>query len=141
MTQKQKVAASKIVENGGNISKAMIEAGYSPATAKTPQKLTKSKGWKALVEKYLPDDKLLIKHEEALEAMKVITSHTEPDYEVPDHTTRLKAVDMAYKIKGKHDVGISITGEKVIAILGGATLNDPATGNSNSKSSQIPQEN
>jgi len=32
-------------------------------------------------------------------------------------------------------------GEKVIAILGGATLNDPATGNSDNKSSQIPQEN
>ena len=42
-TIRQKKALAKIVENGGNVSKAMVEAGYSPMTAKTPQKLTESK--------------------------------------------------------------------------------------------------
>ncbi len=33
-TYRQKLAAQKLVENGGNIGKAMSAAGYSPATAK-----------------------------------------------------------------------------------------------------------
>ena len=52
MTLKQKLATEKLVENGGNIGKAMIEAGYSPMTAKTPQKLTESKGFQELKEQY-----------------------------------------------------------------------------------------
>lgn len=39
-----------MVENGGNVSRAMIEAGYSPNTAKTPQKLTQSIGFVELCE-------------------------------------------------------------------------------------------
>lgn len=45
---KQKKAILNMVENGGNVSKAMIQAGYSENTAKTPQKLTGSKGFIAL---------------------------------------------------------------------------------------------
>ena len=41
-----------MVENGGNIGKAMIAAGYTPATAKTPQKLTQSEGYKELMKQY-----------------------------------------------------------------------------------------
>lgn len=48
-TIKQEKALEKIVENGGNASQAMIEVGYSPNTAKTPQKLTESKGYKAIL--------------------------------------------------------------------------------------------
>jgi len=49
-TTKQKKALDKVVENGGNISRAMRDVGYSKATAKTPQKLTESIGWKELCE-------------------------------------------------------------------------------------------
>lgn len=54
-TQKQDRAFAILVENGGKtpVSKAMVEAGYSPATAKTPQKLTQSEAFKKL----FPDDK------------------------------------------------------------------------------------
>lgn len=45
-TQKQKQALVEMVENGGNVSQAMIEAGYSPSTAHTPSKLTDSKAFK-----------------------------------------------------------------------------------------------
>lgn len=38
-----------MVENGGNASQAMIDAGYSPATAKTPSKLTSSKAYQTIV--------------------------------------------------------------------------------------------
>ena len=44
-TIKQKQALKEIVENGGNVSKAMLKVKYSKATAKTPQKLTESKGF------------------------------------------------------------------------------------------------
>ena len=61
MTTKQKLVVSKLVENGGNIGKAMIAAGYSPATAKTPQKLTESKGWRKLVVQNLYPDETTLK--------------------------------------------------------------------------------
>lgn len=38
-------AVKAIVENGGNVSKAMREVGYSENTAKTPSKLTTSQGF------------------------------------------------------------------------------------------------
>lgn len=101
MTIKQKKAIENVVENGGNVSRAMLDAGYSPATAKTPQKLTETKAWTELMEDYLPDDKLLAKHQEALEATKIHGSLTEPDREVPDIPTRLKAVELGYKLKRK----------------------------------------
>lgn len=48
-TQKQKLALEKIVENRGNVSKAMREAGYDDTTAKNPKNLTQSKGYKDLL--------------------------------------------------------------------------------------------
>ena len=101
MTQLQARAIKNMVENGGNIGRAMINAGYSKATAKTPQKLTKSKSWKQVMQKYLPDYKLFRKHEEALDATKL--HGTNSDFvEIPDHAIRLKAVEIAYKLKGKY---------------------------------------
>lgn len=49
-TTKQEKALEILVESGGTmpVSKAMEKAGYSPATAKTPQKLTNSEAYKAL---------------------------------------------------------------------------------------------
>ena len=72
MTIKQKIAIEKVVENHGNVSRAMLEAGYDPTTAKNPKNLTQSKSWMVLMDQYIPDDKLLAKHEEALEAVKPI---------------------------------------------------------------------
>jgi len=124
-TIRQKKVLKEVVKKGGvSVSKAMVKAGYSLSTAHNPQKLTKSRGWRELLDKHLPDKKLLKVHKEALKATKVVTSMTEPDYTVVDHQTRLKAIEMAYRIKGKQDAGISISGDKVIAILGGATINN-----------------
>ena len=39
-TLKQKAAIGKVIENRGNMGRAMLEAGYSPATAKNPKNLT-----------------------------------------------------------------------------------------------------
>ena len=60
-TIKQKLAFNKIVENGGNISKAMRDVNYSPATAKTPQKLTESKGFQELCNEHGLTDDFLVK--------------------------------------------------------------------------------
>lgn len=48
-TAKQRQAVNKIVENRGNVSKAMREAGYDETTAKNPKNLTDSKGYRALL--------------------------------------------------------------------------------------------
>ena len=58
-TVRQKKAVEAMVGTGGNVTKAMLEAGYSPNTANTPQKLTESDGYRELMDAYLPDDMLL----------------------------------------------------------------------------------
>jgi len=65
-TTRQKKAIAKVVENGGIVSKAMVESGYSPLTAKTPSKLTDSKAWSELMDKHLNDNDLAKKHNELL---------------------------------------------------------------------------
>ena len=108
------LVAKKITENHGNISKTMREVGYSENTAKKPSNLTNSKGWQKLMKTRLSDDKLTRVHDEALNANKqigaqilingrgeVISKENEGMIEVPDHQTRLKAVELAYKIKGR----------------------------------------
>jgi hypothetical protein len=54
-TLRQKKAIQNLVESGGkSVSKAMISAGYSAKTAKTPAKLTESKGFQNLLASYDP---------------------------------------------------------------------------------------
>lgn len=68
---KQKKAFKKSVENHGNISKAMKEAGYTDATAKNPSNLTSSKAWKELMEEYLPERELALAHKQLLNSTKM----------------------------------------------------------------------
>lgn len=106
---KQKKALKLAVENGGNISKAMREAGYSPQTAKNPKKLTESKAWQDLMSEYLDDEELARVHKEGLNAVKKehkIVDRDEsgsPIYDfvnVDDYATRHKYLETAYKLKG-----------------------------------------
>jgi len=60
-TTKQRMAFQKAVRNGGNVSKAMVEVGYSPNTAHTPSKLTNSLGFQELCNEYGLTDDLLVK--------------------------------------------------------------------------------
>ena len=59
MTVKQSRAINNLVENGGNVSRAMREAGYSPKTAKNPRKLTDSRAWTEKLGDYLSEEFLL----------------------------------------------------------------------------------
>lgn len=73
-TENQKIVAKRVaakVGKGGkvSISKEMRESGvYSESVSKNPEKLTGSKGWKELMERYLPDETLGAIHEELLNA-------------------------------------------------------------------------
>ena len=96
----------------------MEAAGYSPVTALHPKKLTNSKGWNELMDKYLPDDEILAVHKKALHATKVKTSLTEPDREVEDIPTSLKAVELSYKVKGRlSNAPTTFSGNKIIQII------------------------
>ena len=113
-TIKQKKAMRNLVENGGNVSKAMRDASYSIETAKTPSKLTKSKGFQELLEKGVTDKHLIKSLKEGLKATKhqgvggmVLKlggkgkgsiSHT--DVEVPDYAVRHKYLETGLRLKG-----------------------------------------
>ncbi len=86
-TYRQKATIKELVENGGNISKAMLEAGYSPNTAKTPQKLTESIGFKELCEVSGLTDALLI--ESLVEDIKTKKGN------------RKAELELGFKIKGR----------------------------------------
>lgn len=60
-TIKQRKAVEAMVENGGVVSRAMIAAGYSKETAKSPNKLTDSQGFKQLCEECGLTDNLILK--------------------------------------------------------------------------------
>jgi hypothetical protein len=113
MTTKQVLTAKKLMENNGVVSKAMIAAGYSKETAKNPQQITRSKGWKQLTKQFLSPDILTKKHAQMLEAKKqigaqilinadgkVISKENEGMIEVDDNQTQLKAVELGYRVTG-----------------------------------------
>jgi hypothetical protein len=59
-TARQRLAVERIVENRGNVSKSMREAGYPETTARNPYNLTKSKGFEQICQEVgLTDDFLL----------------------------------------------------------------------------------
>lgn len=51
-TIRQKKAVDNLVENRGNVSLAMKDAGYDLTTAKNPKNLTESKGFQELMAEY-----------------------------------------------------------------------------------------
>ena len=119
---KVKEAFKNALENGGSVSRAMRDAGFSPATSKNPQKLTKTKAWQALTQKYLPDKHLAEKHREFLDSKRIIRTIKKGDIETEISETdrnAVQALDMAYKLKrryGEEGIGdktliINISGE------------------------------
>lgn len=131
-TIKQERAFKEVVEKGRPVSKAMVDVGYSKNTAVAPSKLTRSKGWKELVDKYIPEKDLLRKHKELLNQKKldyfvfpkamtdeeiqehvesaglemIVIKHSDKGklafYSINDAMSQQKAVDMAYKLKGSY---------------------------------------
>jgi len=116
-TFKQKMAFRKTLENNGNVSKSMKQAGYGKGSAKNPKLLTDSDGWQTLMDKYFPDEKLAQVEQEGLEANRVISAQVtiksddptvknkqatarDVDFiDVPDHAVRHKFLETALKLK------------------------------------------
>jgi hypothetical protein len=90
-----------IHKNHGNISKSMREAGFSAASAKNPNFLVKTRGWKELMQKYVSEELLAETHHNALKAKKLYIIDKGKHYE-PDHDARIKALDLGYKLRGKY---------------------------------------
>lgn len=114
-TQKQKKAMANLVENCGNVSKSMRQAGYKNASAKNPKVLTESKGWQELIEEYLPDTLLAKVGREGLQATREGSDREEE----PDHAIRHRYLDTALKIKNKYPssrLDLTSMGEKIIGI-------------------------
>ena len=104
-TTRQKLAVSKLVENGGNITKALKQADYSPNTIKTPSKVTKSKGFRELMEKMgISDEKLAKRLDEGLDATKAVVMGVKSEDSFvdiqPDFAIRHKYIETALKLKG-----------------------------------------
>lgn len=60
-TIKQKMALARIVENGGNVTQAMRDVGYSEGSVNNPSSLTRSEGFKALLKSSGLDEDLVIR--------------------------------------------------------------------------------
>mgnify|MGYP001616754351 CR=1 FL=1 len=88
-TQLQTVVIGKALEaiqtgKKPNISKMMIESGYSKNSAKSPDVVTRSKAYKELVEQTLPIREALAVHRDAYSATKwnEFTGEREKDHAI-----------------------------------------------------------
>lgn len=123
-TTRQKKAVKILAENGGVVSKAMLKAGYSSVSSKTPKKLTASKGFKELMAKELPTGMLLKKHRALLEKKELLIvsdgnkdgAHIENTGQ--PHSDVARALDMAYKLRGEYpkDTGQPTTNVIVVNV-------------------------
>lgn len=116
----------KVIESGGikPVSVAMVEVGYSPASATNPQKITESKSWQVLLDEYLPDEFLAEKHKELFDKEEVVVRNNVATGQVDviptgqiDVQARKAALDMAYKIKGRYKEDGKITVNAVFGIV------------------------
>lgn len=84
-TMNQKKVFDKVVEQVRNgqkvsISKAMRESGvYSESVSKIPGKITKTKGWKQLMDEHFPVDYIAKKHKQLLDSTVMLQMHF-PEY-------------------------------------------------------------
>ena len=118
-TDKQ-AKAMELIRQGEKPQKAMISAGYSPKTALHPKEnLLQLEGAQEIIEQYKAEYTkvgitpiyLAIKTKEWLEAKKIKTSLTEPDREVPDYPTQLKAAEYV-----RQDWGMTVLENKGISV-------------------------
>ena len=105
-TIKQKRAFKEVV-NGSSLAGAMRTVGYSLETSKRTNKLTRTRGWKEMMDSYLPDRDLAKVHKEGLKAGRKIFKNNNETNQIeevgfePDYLVRHKYLETAYKIKSK----------------------------------------
>ena len=89
--------------NGMSLSDAMIEADFQVTLRNSPGAISQTDAWKLVMEKYLPDDKLGRRHSALLDK-------NDRDGN-PDTQAVGKALELAYKIKGKLIDKLDVTSE------------------------------
>ncbi len=123
----------KLLENNGkSLSKAMLDAKYSPSYAKNPQLFKKTRKWKEIMADKLSEEMVSDVHAELLKATKLeqgifplkmedelirvlvsevgctvmkiveIMGKKYVWYRAPDNQAKKAALDMAYKLQGKY---------------------------------------
>lgn len=94
-TIRQRRAVINLVENRGNVSKAMRDAGYPETTAKNPENLTNSKGFQGLMNELgLTDDFLVHALKEDITLKKA---------------NRKPELELAFKLRGRLKDAIDVT--------------------------------
>lgn len=106
-TIKQKLVASKILENTGkSVSQAMKEVGYKKGSYTNPQQLTRSKGWLELMDQYVPEKLLLQRHRQLLNKRVTYWIGQGNDRKLVrskeiDSAAVARGVELGYKMRGK----------------------------------------
>lgn len=68
---KHKRVLKYMAENGCSMKAALKALGYSETVQNSPSKVTKTKTWKAMLDEYLPESKLLDIHEKQLQSWRL----------------------------------------------------------------------
>ncbi len=130
-----------------SLAQAMREAGYSESYARNPQKIKGTKAWQEYLEEYIPDEEVAVAHKALLGAQRVNrmefpASMTDDEiaeiiassgrtvlvlkrgktsvsvaFAEPDFTTQVRAIDLAYKVKGLYKTSEADTPQSEYAHL------------------------
>ncbi len=103
MTFKQHIAAKELVENGGNVPRALRKAGYSAAMIKNPQKVTRSRGFQEVLGEIISDEKLALVLREGLDAVKPVKGKGSDGKFLgfySDFAVRRQYVEICLRLKG-----------------------------------------
>lgn len=116
---RRRKAISLIAKHNGNVGAAMREAGYPVSTSKQPHRITGSQEYKDLIEEFLPDQMLLERHSEIVNAPRIhrtfIKGQIVEETEETD-PSQVRALDMAYKLKGKYNDNASTTNVLIVQL-------------------------
>ena len=109
MTLRQK-ALAKNLGNSRTLKEALLKSGYAPTTAHQQTSIIESKTFEQLIEQELKNEEVINTHKEGLQATRI---HGTNDnfIEIPDYGIRLKAAELAYKVKGKLKDGLNVAGD------------------------------
>ena len=92
----------KIVENHGNVSKAMRESGYSESYSKNPHEFKKTKAFQRMLDEVIPETEVLKAHKKLLHKCEAFVSGGKVVRSRQPHSDVKGAVDMAYKLRGSY---------------------------------------
>lgn len=127
LTRKQRIFLKEYIRTGNATKAALLAYDCDESTAsnigyENVRKLQLNISF--LFDKFkLSDGDILRTHAEALQAKRTIVSNGEIIAEVPDHNVRIKAVDLAYKVKGY----TSQDKQPVVAVQFNNTIGNVAT--------------